>query len=288
MLPAPEVAPLDQFTDRLDNIYVEWTPEDDVDITHYWVVSSYSQEFDNIQTCSLWDSGTGSCTIHLSGEDTIYCRVYSVDGSGRISDSAETVSTIADTTAPVLTSLTLAGGADWISDPRINIDFEGTDNINSSGCESILLVERDSSFSSGVREYPCGAFSGDLSFRVSAGYERKVIFARLVDRAGNRGAPLRAEVMYEEGAHCYPNPFNPARGEETSLVYRMGGPGTVRIYLYDRFGNLVFKETTSGGSGWNEFSWDGRNGRGEIVASGGYICVIDGEREYKCKVAVLK
>ncbi|MBD3179930.1 MAG: hypothetical protein GF417_10185 [Candidatus Latescibacteria bacterium] len=291
LLPAPSVSELDPYTGHLGSIEIDWEPEINGEIAHYWVVSSDSEDFDTVLTCSLWDSGISSCSVHLSVEDTVYCRVYSVDEQGRISPSAETVSTVADTTAPEIISLAVngsAGGGVWVSRPEIEIDYQGWDNANSSGCDLIRLAERDSSFSGVVRDYPSGSFSGSVSYRLSAGYERKVLYTCLVDRAGNRSTPLRTEIMYEQGAHCYPNPFNPERGEKANIVYRLNGPRRVTVYLYDRFGNLVLKKSDNGGRGWNEISWDGRNGRGRIVSNGGYICVIEGERDYKCKVAVLK
>jgi len=291
LLPEPEIYPLSPYTDHLENIQIEWEPEINGEITHYWVISSNSRDFGELETCSLWEADVSSCSIYLSEEDTVYCRVYSVDNLGRISGGSETVSTIADTTAPEITSFLIngfSGNFCWVSAPAVQISFEGSDNTNSSGCELMQVIERDSTFNAGVRIYPLNSFSGTISYRLSTGYERKVVYARLVDRAGNESAFSTMEIMYEKGAHCYPNPFNPDSGEMTNFVYRLSGPQSVKINVYDKFGNLVFRKSANGVRGWNETAWDGRSGRGDIVASGGYICVIEGEREYKCKVAVLR
>ena len=50
---------------------------------------------------------------------------------------------------------------------------------------------------------------------------------------------------------------------------------SVTISIYDVFGNPVKKiENASGRKGLNEAKWDGKNGKGRIVASGAYLCVI--------------
>jgi len=51
------------------------------------------------------------------------------------------------------------------------------------------------------------------------------------------------------------------------------------LRVYSQSGNLVLKkEFPSGGPGGqvglNQYVWDGRNGKGELVSSGGYIVMI--------------
>jgi len=42
--------------------------------------------------------------------------------------------------------------------------------------------------------------------------------------------------------------------------------------------NRTFQRGAAGGStGLNEFAWDGRNGRGDLVASGGYVLLIEAQ-----------
>ncbi len=79
----------------------------------------------------------------------------------------------------------------------------------------------------------------------------------------------------------YPNPFHP--GETSTIIaYKLVDDANVTLRLYTLSGNLVlrrdFARGTQGGvSGLNEFRWDGRNGRGEYVSSGGYIAVVEAE-----------
>ena len=102
----------------------------------------------------------------------------------------------------------------------------------------------------------------------------------------------------------FPNPFNPAIAETTSINYYLGLDSDVEIRIYDAFGSVVlvkeFKKTdanqiarqaTKGdGAAWE---WDGKNGEGKIVGSGIYLVKIvaesqEGKREFKRRVGVLR
>ena len=87
-------------------------------------------------------------------------------------------------------------------------------------------------------------------------------------------------------AHSYPNPFSP-REEFATIVFSPTVDGDITLLIYDLFGHLVYEETVTRAS---DLSWDGRNGRGELVAGGGYICVLKMGDEVvsKHKIAVIK
>jgi len=90
-----------------------------------------------------------------------------------------------------------------------------------------------------------------------------------------------------EGLSNYPNPF-PAFGKDyTTIQYYLKDDADVAIAIYDLMGNLVRtfekRKGEDGGKGGelNKIEWDGRNGRGDKVANGGYICRVqldDGKR----------
>jgi hypothetical protein len=102
----------------------------------------------------------------------------------------------------------------------------------------------------------------------------------------------------------YPNPFNPAQDQKTSINYYLNSRGNVEIRIYDAFGRLVLSRdisetaadsvsqnaTAAGGAYWE---WDGRNGEGRIVANGIYLVNItargsSGAQKLKRRVGVLK
>jgi hypothetical protein len=81
----------------------------------------------------------------------------------------------------------------------------------------------------------------------------------------------------------YPNPFHPDEAPAT-IAYKLAADARVQLSFFTLLGSKVRREEIPAGSpggreGLNEFLWDGRNGRGEIVASGGYIVVIEAVHE---------
>jgi hypothetical protein len=79
----------------------------------------------------------------------------------------------------------------------------------------------------------------------------------------------------------YPNPFHPDETTAT-IAYVLDDNASVRVRVYTISGGLVLdQQYTSGGlggsTGLNEIEWDGRNGDGEPVASGGYIVYVEAE-----------
>ncbi len=79
----------------------------------------------------------------------------------------------------------------------------------------------------------------------------------------------------------YPNPFHPDE-TPTTIAYVLQDNASVRMRIYTLSGGLVldrqFTSGDQGGStGLNEVPWDGRNGSGDPVASGGYILFIEAE-----------
>jgi hypothetical protein len=79
----------------------------------------------------------------------------------------------------------------------------------------------------------------------------------------------------------YPNPFH-AGTEGTTIAYKLDDYASVTLRVFTNSGSLVrrvtFDRGTPGGNpGANEWVWDGRNGKGEVVASGGYVILIEAQ-----------
>ncbi|MBN2072185.1 MAG: hypothetical protein JW814_12085 [Candidatus Krumholzibacteriota bacterium] len=105
------------------------------------------------------------------------------------------------------------------------------------------------------------------------------------------------DADFSEYVHNYPNPFR-AGSETTRITYYLVNDSNVSIKIFDLMGILVWKKDISagdpggtgseGGTLWEE-EWDGRNGRGELVRNGVYICKIQaGSESAIFKIAVAK
>jgi len=80
----------------------------------------------------------------------------------------------------------------------------------------------------------------------------------------------------------YPNPFHPGEAP-TTIAYKLDDDARVTLKIYSLMGTLVLEKVFDAGSpggivGLNEYSWDGRNGDSSVVASGGYIVVVEAVR----------
>jgi hypothetical protein len=79
----------------------------------------------------------------------------------------------------------------------------------------------------------------------------------------------------------YPNPFHP-EDAPTTIAYKLAVDSRVRLRIFTLSGALVREHEFAAGStggieGLNEHQWDGRNGHGDLVASGGYLVAIEAE-----------
>ena len=83
---------------------------------------------------------------------------------------------------------------------------------------------------------------------------------------------IPSDITYK--SICYPNPFNPLEKPLTIRFY-LKKPGEVTIRIYDLSGSLVSTIRTSGAEGINYTLWDGKNEYGNVVASGGYIGLVE-------------
>jgi hypothetical protein len=79
----------------------------------------------------------------------------------------------------------------------------------------------------------------------------------------------------------YPNPFHPPL-QGTTLAWKLDDNASVTLRIFTMNGGLVLRKnfdraTPGGAAGLNEWIWDGKNGDGEIVASGTYNAYLEAE-----------
>jgi hypothetical protein len=114
-----------------------------------------------------------------------------------------------------------------------------------------------------------------------------------VDRVRARSGVLSAELDVETAfvdpnagggtIASYPNPFHPREAPAT-IAYKLSDAANVSLRIYTLTGALVrhaeFSRGQAGGqAGLNTFVWDGRNGDGKIVSSGGYLVRVEAHGE---------
>jgi hypothetical protein len=80
----------------------------------------------------------------------------------------------------------------------------------------------------------------------------------------------------------YPNPFHPGEAP-TTIAYKLSDNARVSLRIFSLTGMLVLDKVYPNGSagglaGLNEITWNGRNGEGTTVSSGGYIAVVEAVR----------
>ncbi len=84
---------------------------------------------------------------------------------------------------------------------------------------------------------------------------------------------------------CFPNPFTPEIDEVVTI--KVNQPDVLEARIFDPFGNLV-RILQKKSSSDIFFEWDGKNGEGRSVATGGYVCMAPGKKDVYCKIAVLR
>ncbi len=145
-------------------------------------------------------------------------------------------------------------------------------------------------------ELSVGLRSGSVCVRDNASNQRLGV-------TDEQGQPLDGNITseplvvlsgnFEEYVHNYPNPFR-AGAQDTRIAYVMDTPGSVSVRIFAIDGSLVYEENIPAGdartqAGPQETTWDGRNGKGDVVRNGVYVCVLNaGGRSAKFKIAVAK
>ena len=112
----------------------------------------------------------------------------------------------------------------------------------------------------------------------------KLDFHAALNPAFHAGAATPRPKVYN-----YPNPFRPNLDGRTTFSAQLTGQGAATLDVFDAAGQLVRHWDLPGIAGMVLQDWDGRNGRGSLVANGGYRAVLtqSGARAV-AKVAVLQ
>jgi len=217
--------------------------------------------------------------------------IVGVDAQQRVAASDTVVST-QDDTPPQILNFTFSEGETvndqrWTYSRDINLDVMAQDAFPGELWNYVLVENTQRRFEDTFRD-SVSNFGGKLRYQITASTEQSTridLSLRVVDGAGNQSTPETLTLYLQEDAarlFAFPNPFNP-KNESTTIRVREVAETEVKIF--DFFGNHV--QTLNRKENDHDFIWDGRNGRGEMVANGGYVCV-GTETGARFKIAVVK
>lgn len=227
--------------------------------------------------------------------DTIAVTILGADGRPM---SAGTVRRTIRGLHVRLGSATAVAAAATNTNPVI-VDFSGTgsERFIAPGDTQTAVVGIDVASNPSAKELRVQVRGGGLIV-VDTGSDQPL---GVVDDATGQGldgrltsAPLVIlSNNFEEYVHNYPNPFR-AGSEVTKIAYFLDRPGEVSMSVYTMGGDLVYERTLPGGdagttAGPHEMEWDGRNGQGEVIRNGVYVCVLKaGGNSATFRIAVAK
>ena len=275
--PSIVIQSLPEFTAGLSN-EICWTVDGTLVTLKLFVDRGCVDGADLSLDISSLASGSVCQSLSDLADGQRYCYwLEGVDQQQRTVGSA-VVSSTQDNTPPVIESFTFPNGDSlneqiWAFSRHINLQIGARDvtpgeiwrfEIFENGSSATELDNPDSSAQLS-QVFPHTIGSQDP--QPATVNLRAVVY----DGAGNASAEIPLQIFYQEdlpNMYAYPNPFNPTKG---GVTIRLDDANESELKIYDFFGNLV--QTISAKANSHDFSWDGRNGHGEMVANGGYICV---------------
>jgi hypothetical protein len=228
-------------------------------------------------------------------------RYYAEDSAHNYSMSywSEPESSIQDASPPNLWHINVlhlqeTEGLNWAIGPTVHVDVIASDY--SFGKVMQVVIHEKSESCDDIIYYPILPPTDSINQAIpytmcSPQREVAELSVWVLDVAGQPSEAKSISLFWwpyegeENKMVCFPNPFNPQEGEIT--IIKVDDPGINRVRIFDPFGNLV-KLLVKKASSDIFFEWDGRNERGDIVASGGYLCVVEGNMQLYCKIAVIK
>jgi hypothetical protein len=142
-----------------------------------------------------------------------------------------------------------------------------------------------------------GYFDTDVNYGIT--YEYRVQTLDSMNHAGTAYNIARVPIDFPNNRlDVWRNAFNPAKGESVPVTLSQVQPGHTWVKIYNLAGQLICTlwEGNVDGQYNPDFpfllnlTWDGKNGRGDIVASGVYLIHAEGQSRYHQtrKVAVIK
>jgi hypothetical protein len=248
------------------------------------------------------DAGVDSATFENLPEGVsmeFRLRYYGRDASGAylLSQWSLPQKSIQDNHLPQITALKIAGlqqtlSGNWVQGQNISIQLSAVDTSGGKIMEAVVREVGPAGDHMLIYDFqrPQTRIDTVLSYGVHAPPNQKTqIRIQVKDVSGQVSKIHSLDFFWWPSDDpsrmvCFPNPFNPGHGQWSTI--KIDEPGHTEARILDPFGNLV--RVLNKSSDQLFFEWDGKNGRGEIVSNGAYLCVLKESQRLYCKIMVRK
>jgi len=310
-LPQPRFYPEPEYTWGLENA-VLWNSDSlrtvagaaGADLVLYEVEASYYFAPDSVERWGYVDASKGSATFRdlPGGVEISYKLRYLAsleDGSYAFSRWSPVEKSIQDVSRPFVTlwdikHMQRSGGINWVVGQNIENHVIASDTALGKVKEIIVTEESEevgSIITSILIENPASLIDTTVDYIVMTPPRKRLqLILQVKDLSGQVSIPDTMVIFWwpfegeDKDVLCFPNPFNPDINERS--IIKCDVPDAAEARIYDLFGNLV--RIISKAPDDYFFEWDGRNGEGDIVSNGGYVCVVKNALNKYCKIAVIR
>jgi len=305
-LPQPKLHPEPEYTWGLENT-VNWNCDSIKTVVAganaKVVLFEVEALYNNIERWGYVDSWKSSATFDdLPGGVRISYRLRYLADKGNdeyaFSKWSPVEVSIQDVSAPFITRFEIKhlqknGGINWIIGREIDIQITCSDTALGK-VKDIIFKEESEEVNAETKytvENPVSVVDTTIRYSVyTSDHKQLKLILWVEDLAGQPSLRDTIEIFWwpfegeEKDVLCFPNPFNPELNERSIIKCNVANATEARIY--DLFGNLVRILSKTPDDYF--FEWDGRNGQGDVVSNGGYVCVIKNALNKYCKIAVIR
>ncbi len=241
-----------------------------------------------------------------------YCYWVSATDAQARTHTSEVVMSIPDTSLPLLDKFDMpdvvpnSAGKVWVFDREILLHFAARDTGGEVWAYQIFEQTNNGELANDIIGFPDSSevVVVDVPYKIQGESNTPfTLSARVFDGARREGVmhgsglpsntvTLPFEIIFQDTVDsrklfAFPNPFNPLQHQ--NLFIRQSDQQATTVAIYDFFGNLVRRLTMADKTNDFDFVWDGRNENGQMVANGGYFCLVkNGSGTHTFRIAILK
>ena len=143
-----------------------------------------------------------------------------------------------------------------------------------------------------LEKHPIGPSANAVDFLISSGLNHTKQYYWYMTITNKHGASIETDLFtfYTGGTvekfYNAPNPFNPAKGQQTQFVFNMPEDGTAQLSVYSEYGDKVYESQSvwfqADGNSKSMF-YDGKDNSGRMLYNGSYLAVLTKKYSGKTK-----